>query len=138
VTITPKALRGEGLWGAYREAIELLRPCPACKETIPAGQIYRRIASLYEDSWTTLIRCGRCERMYRRLCDERDNAEIAGERVSGDAVAPMLDCGHDWAAVYGDRGLPDDLAALAFARPGHHDAELEAEYAFLRKRRGRT
>lgn len=81
----------------------------ACKETIPKGNTYHRVKSLYDGSWSSVERCERCEKIHSHL-----NTLMYETDEYPDS---RLDCGHTYQERWG-KEPPEEIAALAFALPG--------------------
>jgi|HubBroStandDraft_1064217.scaffolds.fasta_scaffold165777_2 hypothetical protein len=86
--------------------------CDACHEAIAPGHQYYRTAILFDGSWDTYVRCERCQAIFvhlsKRILDERDQEEFCDQ---------ALNCGHSYEENW-DEPPPDEIAALAFWRPG--------------------
>ena len=76
--------------------------CCACRETIRAGDRYHHVWGVWDGEVDTFKHCARCWRIFQALV----------ERMDGDPVDLMLDCGTKWEENFGE--LPADVAALAF------------------------
>ena len=87
------------------------RPCDACKETVPRGVHYWRVATLYDGRWTTINRCWRCQKIHLHL---RDRGDATPDYLWPDE---RLNCGEEYRDHWGD-DPPEEIAALAFALPG--------------------
>lgn len=101
----------------------LRHKCSACGEIIRPGDLYHHTFYIYDGSSNTIRRCARCEVLYRALVKlhQKEMPEVEDVEVPG--VAPELDCGHDFQAVF-KRDPPPELARLAFMTPDEMQAEL--------------
>ncbi len=90
--------------------------CCACHDTIPRGHRYSRTATLYDGSWTTYIRCLRCQRIHEHLRDKM--AGSWDEWPDED-----LNCGHEYSDRW-DVEPPPEIAALAFMTAQEAQATL--------------
>ena len=86
--------------------------CMACKETIQPGQTYIKVDSLYDGDWNHVIRCARCQAIWKHL-----NAKEEARGCSYTQPDPTLNCGHSYEEVW-KATPPPEIAALAFALPG--------------------
>lgn len=96
--------------------------CDACDRTIRAGEHYA-LHRLGRGGWDPAIhavkRCVACQRIWAHL-DERLEAERERRRAAGepaymlpDYINLRLDCGHEYADVWGE-DPPPEILALAF------------------------
>src|SRR5690349_424705 len=89
----------------YRKARKEHR-CDACGGTIKSGDVYSYTASLFDGSWDSATRCGRCETIYLHLLEKM--------RGNYDEYPHWhLDCGHEYKERW-DEEPPPEIAALAF------------------------
>ena len=84
--------------------------CSACSETIRPGDRYVRVKMVFDGSAETIKRCARCQSIHEHL---RDTAPGCGDVWPDE----KLDCGDSYEDVFGEPP-PDEIAALAFWRPG--------------------
>jgi len=86
--------------------------CSACHEPIRPGDLYTRVAIIFEGSVEALKRCARCQAIHEHLrelsLEHRDGEMWPDER---------LNCGQDYAEEWGGEP-PPEIAALAFLLPG--------------------
>lgn len=88
--------------------------CGACSETIPRGDRYVRVNFKQDGEISSLIRCLRCERIYRHLQEKG--------RPVGMVPCWLLDCGLDYLEEW-EEEPPPEIAALAFVT-GHDLQEV--------------
>lgn len=80
--------------------------CDGCGTRIRAGDVYSYTSALFDLSWQSATRCGRCETIYLHLAERmRHNAE--------EYPHWHLDCGHSYRERWGEEA-PESIAQLAF------------------------
>jgi hypothetical protein len=82
--------------------------CSACRETIPAGALYTRVALIGDGTAETIKQCARCRAIFEAICDQ----------FPQEPIDCALDCGETWEDVIGP--CPPEIAALAFMLPHEH------------------
>jgi hypothetical protein len=86
--------------------------CHACHETIAPGQRYHRTFYVFDGDPDYVIRCARCQALFRHL-----SVRIAESGESDEFCDGELNCGHTYQERWDEDPTPE-IAALAFWRPG--------------------
>jgi uncharacterized C2H2 Zn-finger protein len=79
---------------------------------VAVGRKYHRTALLFDGNWETIVRCERCQAIYRHLSDR-----MAKEGDCDEFCDDHLNCGHGYQERW-EEPPPEAIAALAFWLPG--------------------
>ena len=85
--------------------------CHACDETIEPGHRYSVTSGNWDGMWEQFKHCMRCHAMFEAI-----HASWRANGYPNMGVAMDLNCGEDWADLFGEP--PPEVAALAFWLPG--------------------
>lgn len=92
------------VYDEIRPKARIEHQCDACKEMIPPGDYYWKIAIVYDGNARTVKRCLRCQEIHRHL-----RTLAPGEMWPDE----KLNCGEDYKDHWGTEP-PPEIAALAF------------------------
>lgn len=93
------------------------KPCGACARTIAVGEIYMRVAWIFDGHAESVNRCGACQATHQHLRNLGEADVWPDER---------LGCGQDYEEEWG--AVPDEIAALPFLSGAEASAKLEGQW----------